>query len=67
MSDIDQHLAFICITSYGGRTVVDRRPQHVVHPVGVEHERRIGNVVLAGRLGQAQALLEHGPVAEGSD
>ena len=38
---------------------VHRGPEHVVHPVGVQHERRIGDVVLAGSLAQGEALLQH--------
>ena len=30
--------------------IFDRRPQHVVHPVGVEHKGRVGNVKLPCRL-----------------
>lgn len=34
--------------------------QHVVHSVGVQHERRVGDVVLASSLRQRQTLLQHG-------
>lgn len=37
---------------------VDGRPEHVVDAVRVQHKGRVGNVVLAGRLRQRQALLE---------
>lgn len=42
------------------RAAVCRGTKQIVHPVGVQDERRIGYVVLAGCLGKGQALLEHG-------
>ena len=39
-------------------TTVGRGPEHVVHPVGVEHERGVRDVVLASRLRQRQTLLQ---------
>ena len=33
-----------------GGMIFDRRPQHVVHPVGVKHEGGVGNVKLPCRL-----------------
>jgi len=32
--------------------------QHVVHPVGIQHEGGVGDVELAGCLGQGETLLE---------
>ena len=48
-------------TSDGGGAVPDAGPQHVVDAVGVEDEGRVGDVVLARRLRQAQALVQYGP------
>lgn len=42
------------------RAAVCRGTEEIVHPVGVQDERRIRYVVLAGGLGQRQAFLEHG-------
>ncbi len=49
------------VTSHSWRPVVDRWPQHVVHPVRVQDEGRVGDVVLPCGLGQRQPLLEHRP------
>ena len=48
-------------TSDGGRAVPDAGPEHVVDPVGVEDEGRVGDVVLPRRLTQTQALVQHRP------
>ena len=31
-------------------STVSRRPEHVIHAVGVQHERRVGNVKFPGSL-----------------
>jgi len=41
------------------RPAVDGGSQHVVHPVGVEHEGGVRDVVLAGGLRQREPLLQH--------
>lgn len=48
-------LCTFCITC----AAVCGRSEHVVHPVGVEDEGWVGDVVLAGGLRQREALLEH--------
>lgn len=31
-------------------STISRRPEHVIHAVGVQHERRVGNVKFPGSL-----------------
>lgn len=38
---------------------VHRRAKHVVDSVGVEHERRVGDVVLSSSLRQRQSFFQH--------
>lgn len=38
---------------------IDRRSQHIVHPIRIQHKRRIGYIIFARRLRQRQALLQH--------